>query len=154
MRKNNHKITAVDRKLIEVLSKNSRISYSELGRILGISRITARERINRLMNIGVIERFTIQIPAKMIGKLFPVYFNIEVEPSSLENAAKSLADREDIAVVYEMSGPNGLHVHGFFGSNEEISNFTKDFLYKLPGVKRVETNILLKRYKTEPMLLV
>ena len=49
-----------DRRILELLEQNSRIPYTEIARILGVSEGTVRRRINDLVDNGIIVRFTIE----------------------------------------------------------------------------------------------
>ena len=58
----NHHIDDIDLKLLELLIENSRISYAELARAVGLSRVGAKNRVNELKKKGIIEKFTILVP--------------------------------------------------------------------------------------------
>jgi Lrp/AsnC family leucine-responsive transcriptional regulator len=147
-------LDAIDQKILAVLIRDSRITYSELSTLVGLSRISIKERVSVMQRAGVIEKFTIQIPAKYLGKPLPVFFEIQVSPDSLQKAAEALSENPDITIVYQMTGMNCLHVHGFFVDVEDVSDFLNSFLPNLPGIQGVNTQFLLKRYKAERSMMV
>ena len=49
-----------DRRILELLEQNSRISNTEISRRIGVSEGTVRRRINDLVDNGIIIRFTIE----------------------------------------------------------------------------------------------
>ncbi|MFX1252786.1 MAG: HTH domain-containing protein [Promethearchaeota archaeon] len=52
--------------IIEFLSKNSRISFVELSKILNVSETAVRKKVKQLKGNGTIKKFTIEIfPAKL-----------------------------------------------------------------------------------------
>ena len=53
--------TEIDQRLIFILKSNSRMSLSDIARELGISRITAKRRIDELVDSGVISGFTLKL---------------------------------------------------------------------------------------------
>ena len=58
----------LDRKIVGLLIGNARMSYSELGERVGISRVAARMRVQALEKKGVIEEYTTVIdPHNNIG---------------------------------------------------------------------------------------
>jgi Lrp/AsnC family leucine-responsive transcriptional regulator len=144
----------VDRKILSVLISDSRITYSELSTLVGLSRISIKERVNAMQRNGVIEKFTIQIPAKYLGKPLPVFFEIQVAPESIQKTAEALSENPDITIVYQMTGMNALHVHAFFADVDDVSTFLNTVLSKLPGIQSVNTQFLLKRYKSERSMMV
>lgn len=60
-------IDETDRKIIRALNANGRISYTDLAKDIGLSRVAVQGRIQALMDTGVIERFTAVINPEKIG---------------------------------------------------------------------------------------
>lgn len=48
----------LDQKIIQLLVKNARMSYSDMGEKIGISRVAVKARIQALENKGIIEEYT------------------------------------------------------------------------------------------------
>lgn len=48
----------LDQKIIQLLVKNARMSYSDIGEKIGISRVAVKARIQALENKGIIEEYT------------------------------------------------------------------------------------------------
>ncbi len=148
------KMDSIDRKIIEILIRDARISYSDLAKQVGLSRVRVKDRVVELQQKGVIEEFTIQVPAKYLGKPLPVFFDILISPEQLEKAAETISQHQDIVIVYQMSGRNALHTHGFFSDIDDVSDFINTFLSIIPGVKNIETEFLLRRFKARRSLMV
>lgn len=144
----------IDRKILDILVHDSRVSYSTISEKVGLSRVSVKERVTELKRKGVIERFTIQVLAKHIGKPLPVFFSLTFSPDHLEEAAQKIASHPDIQIVYQMSGVNALHVHGFFEDMDEVSTFVNSFVSKIPGVVSIASEFLFKRYKSDRSLLI
>ena len=61
-------LDTLDQKIIKLLMKNARMSYSEIGEKVGISRVAVKMRIQALEKKGVIEEYTTSInPQKISG---------------------------------------------------------------------------------------
>jgi len=144
----------IDRKILAELIKDSRMTYSELSSVVGLSRISIKDRVLAMQRSGIIEKFTVQVPAKYLGKPLPVFFEIQVAPDTIEETAFELSKNPDITIVYRMTGMNSLHVHGFFSDVEDVSIFINNFLPGLSGIQGVNTQFLLKRYKAERSMMV
>jgi DNA-binding Lrp family transcriptional regulator len=142
------KLDNIDRQILEVLHENARISYTDLGKKIGLSRVTVQSRISALMEAGVIERFTVVINPVKVGIQVSAFFNVDIEPKYLDEVAEILAKEPAVTSLYHMTGPSTLHMHGIFSNNQEMEKFLLDTLYKMPGIVRVETQMLLKRYKS------
>ncbi len=142
------KIDETDRKILELLLQNSRISYTDLGKQINLSRVAVQSRIQALIESGVIERFTAVINPVKVGITVSAFFNIDVKPDDLEKVAEDLAKEPAVTSLYHMTGPSTLHMHGIFSDHREMEKFLLETLYKMPGILRVETQMLLKRYKS------
>lgn len=140
-------IDDLDMKLLEDLSRDSRLSYAELGRKYNLSRVCIRERINNLVEQGVIERFTIVVNPEKLGKQLAV-FDIEVKPHALYKMAEELAAEEPITNIYMMTGSPTLYANALLENHEELEKFIKEKLYSKEDILKVNTNIMLKGLKS------
>jgi len=141
-------IDETDRKIIQILLNNGRISYTDLAKEIGLSRVAVQARVNALTENGIIERFTAVVNPEKIGIRVSAFFNIEVEPKYLQEVAEKLAQEPAVTSLYHMTGPSKLHMHGLFANQRDMESFLKDKLYKLAGITNVDCQILITRYKS------
>ncbi|WP_062051884.1 Lrp/AsnC family transcriptional regulator [Bacillus sp. JCM 19034] len=142
------KIDKTDRKILELLTVNGRMSYVDIAKELGLSRVAIRERINQLTESGVIEKFTVVINSDKLGKKVSAFFEVDCEPTSLVKVAETLAENPKVASCYQMTGPSTLHMHVLVEDFEQLEYFINEELYDLKGITRVESHILLRRFKS------
>ncbi|GHH99418.1 Lrp/AsnC family transcriptional regulator [Neobacillus kokaensis] len=142
------KLNEIDQQILEVLLKDARISYTDLAKQVGLSRVAVQTRINTLIEDGVIERFTAVINPLKVGIQVSAFFNVDVEPKHLDEIAEKLAVHPAVTSLYLMTGPSTLHMHGVFKNKEEMEEFILKTLYSTPGIIRVDSQMLLKRYKS------
>ncbi len=136
-----------DQKILELLMGNGRMSYVDIGKELGLSRVAVRERVNQLIEEGVIEGFSAVINSEKVGKQVSAFFEVDCEPSSLVEVAQNLADNPSVASCYQMTGPSTLHMHVLVEDFKKLESFINEELYSLEGITRVESHILLRRFK-------
>lgn len=141
----------LDRNLLKDLSQNSRLSYAELGRKYDLSRVCIRDRINSLVERGIIKNFTITVDPDKIGKKLSVIFEIEVLPNSLFSVAEELTRERQVTEVFLMTGSENLQIHTMFDNKEELELFLKNKLFNREGVLRVNSNIVLRKFKGNDM---
>ncbi|QGH32999.1 AsnC family transcriptional regulator [Gracilibacillus salitolerans] len=142
------KIDEKDNKILDLLASNGRMSYVDIGKELGLSRVAVRERVNQLIEEGVIEGFSAVINAEKVGKQVSAFFEVDCEPSSLVQVAESLANNPSVASCYQMTGPSTLHMHVLVEDFKKLESFINEELYSLEGITRVESHILLRRFKS------
>ncbi|ANU09898.1 AsnC family transcriptional regulator [Planococcus antarcticus DSM 14505] len=138
----------IDRKILALLTANGRISYVDIGKELNLSRVAIRERVHQLTETGVIESFTVVINSEKVGKKVSGFFEVDCEPASLVEVAQALADNPSVASCYQMTGPSTLHMHVLVDDFTDLEKFINEELYALEGITRVESHILLRRFKS------
>ena len=143
----------IDRQILKQLSMNGRLSHAELGRLVGLTRAAVRERVNQLVEHGIISNFTIVVNPLKAGKNISIYFNIDVEWSKIDQIAEKLLESEEITNVYQMSGRPHLHVHALFDDQTHASAYVQK-LRDIDGITSIESEFLITRYKERRALLI
>lgn len=137
----------LDQKIIQLLVKNARMSYSDIGEKIGISRVAVKARIQALENKGIIEEYTTIINPQKINGAVSCYFEIETKPDSFKEVTDILNKNNIVTQIYRVTGRDKLHVHAVASSNEEMERFLHDVIDTLPGVLSCSCNIILSRAK-------
>lgn len=137
----------LDHKIIQLLVKNARMSYSDIGEKIGISRVAVKARIQALVNKGIIEEYTTIINPQKINGAVSCYFEIETKPDSFKEVTDILNKNNIVTQIYRVTGRDKLHVHAVASSNEEMERFLHDVIDTLPGVLSCSCNIILSRVK-------
>ena len=140
-------LDALDQKIVQLLIKNARISYSDIGQEVGISRVAVKARIQALEQRGIIEEYTTIINRQKISGAVSCYFEIETLPDTLAEVTEILKQNEIITQVYRVTGKNKLHVHAVAASSEEMEKLIREVIDPLPGVVSCGCNIILSRIK-------
>lgn len=142
------KIDRIDKKILTLLTKNGRMSYVDIGKELGLSRVSVRERVNNLVENEVIEQFSVVINSEKAGKEVSAFFEVDCDPSALVKVAELLVNHDCVASCYQMTGPSTLHMHVLVENMTALENFINEELYALEGISRVESHVLLRRFKS------
>lgn len=142
------KYDEIDKILINELVKDGRLSYVELAEKVGLSRVAVKDRIQNLKNRGIIEKFTVVVNSEKVGKKVSAFFEVDVEPNQLQTVAQNLAANPNVASIYQMTGPSTLHMHVLVEDFSSLEIFINKELYSVKGINRVESSIILKRFKS------
>ena len=137
----------LDQKIIQLLTENARMSYSEIGQKVGISRVAVKMRVQTLEQKGIIEEYTTIINPQKISGAISCYFEIETKPDFLMDVAELLRKNDTVTQIYRVTGKSRLHVHAVASSNEEMEALIYNTLDKLPGVLECSSNVILSRIK-------
>ncbi len=137
----------IDRKILELLSENARMSYVDIGHEVNLSRVAVKMRIQALEERGIIEKYCVIINPEKIGRSISAFFDIEVDPKHLYEVEQMLVKNDDVTQIYQMTGSTRLHVHAVMELNDDLDDFLKNVIYKLPGIKKVDCNMIFARIK-------
>lgn len=137
----------LDQEIVQLLIQNARMSYSEIGQRVGISRVAVKMRVQALENKGIIEEYTTIINPQKISGAISCYFEIETKPDAFKEVTKQLRLNEAITQIYRVTGKNRLHVHAVVSSHEEMEKLLNETIDQLPGILECSTHIILSRIK-------
>ena len=136
-----------DQKIVRLLIENARVSYSDLGDKIGLSRVAVKALIQALEQRGIIEEYTTVINPQKISGAVSCYFEIETTPGSLSEVIDILNGDDTATQIYRVTGRDKLHVHAVAASGEEMETFLHAVIDALPGVVSCSCNIILSRIK-------
>ena len=137
----------LDQKIIRLLMKNARMSYSEIGEKVGISRVAVKMRIQAMEKKGIIEEYTTIINPQKISGVVSCFFELEISHEALEEVIERLKANEKITQFYRVTGENKLHIHAVTASNEELDRLIQEEMDPLPGILHMSCSIILSRIK-------
>ena len=137
----------LDQKILRLLVENARMSYSEIGERVGVSRVAVKARIQALEQRGVIEEYTTIINPQKINGAVSCYFELEFSPETFAQAASLLKENETVTQIYRVTGKNKLHVHAVAASSEEMERLIREVIDPLPGMTECSCNMILSPIK-------
>lgn len=139
-------VDETDRKILDVLQKDGRISYRKLAQKIGITESTARKRVVRLKEKGVIERFTVEVNPTLLGKTVTAFITVYPSLKHAEEITKRVANLDEVLESHYLSGRCGVFLKLTFSDIQALNNFTAK-IRKIPGILGINTCIVLETIK-------
>ncbi len=137
----------IDRKIISLLTENSRMSYVDIAKEVNLSRVAVKTRIDALEESGVIEKYTIIVNPAKINNSVSAYLEMEVETKHFKEVVEVLNNNDIVTKIYHITGKNKLHVHTLASGHKEMDDFLDNVIYKLPGITSFNCDIIVSRVK-------
>lgn len=137
----------IDKKIIELLTENARMSYVDIAKEVGISRIAVKSRIDALEEKQIIEQYTIIVNPLKINNSVSSYLELEITAQHILEVIDILEKNDIVTKIYQLTGKNKLHVHTVASSQEEMDLFLKEVAYQLPGLQNLSCDVILSREK-------
>lgn len=136
----------LDMQLIDLLSRDARVSNRKIATELGVTEGTVRGRIKRLQQERLIA-FTAITGLEMADKSRMAFISVQAEVENVREIARQIADLPQInAVMITMSQFNILALT-LFDELDTLVEIASDSILSLPGVHHVETSIAVKTIK-------
>lgn len=66
-----------DYRILQILTENSRLSYAEIGRIISLSQSATKERVQNLLESGIIKQFTVEVDHEKLGYPLKVVISLK-----------------------------------------------------------------------------
>ena len=139
-------IDELDQKLILELQRNSRVSYSNLAKILGVSEGTVRQRFKKLTKSEIIKAVAVPNVSKL-GYSFISIVAIQVRMAELDRVRETLSQNPAVCQLVWVTGRYDLIAIVVTQSTEEFANFMVNELSAIPSVVRTETFVSLGMVK-------
>ena len=137
--------------LSEYLS-DSRQSYREVAKKVGVSSGTVASRVRELEERGIVRRYTLLLDYEKLGYELTAITEIIVSGGKMLGIGEEIAKMGQTCGVYNITGDSDIMVVGKFKTRKELSNFTKKIL-TIPNVERTKTHLVLNTLKEDFSLL-
>ncbi len=130
-------------RLLEMLEKDGRITFSELARRLGVSEAAVRKRVKRLEREGVIKGYCARVDPKKLGFEIHAVIGMDVRPDKLIAVIRSLKEMKPKS-LYLCAGDHTVLFEAWFRNSGELERFVET-AESLEGVSRVCPSVLLEK---------
>lgn len=134
-------VDEIDEEIISLLKENSRMTYVEIGNKIGLSEGTVRNRVQSLVNSGVIRQFTVEVTPSMNVRAL-VMISVTPNVPTLE-ISKEVQKLTGIERIYEVTGDYDI-VSVFSSPTIEGINQSIEDIRKIEGVVKTNTTIVLR----------
>ncbi len=150
-----NKLDVTDRKVLEILQENAKITNAQLSKEIGLSPAPTLERVKKLETLGIIQSYHAQLDREKIGLGVSTFVQI-----TLTGHKKAVTDSfvEQINVI-----PEVIECHHITGScdfllkiiSKDISTYQKLMLEKINEIEEVastQTMVILSTFKESKVL--
>lgn len=138
-------IDNLDRKILDIITKNARIPYLEVARECGVSGAAIHQRVQRLIRIGVIKGSEFKVDPVMVGFKTCAYIGLFLDhPGHFKDVVTRLREIHEIIECHYTTGNYSLFIKVYTKDNEHLRIILTDKIQSIPGIIRTETLISLE----------
>jgi Lrp/AsnC family transcriptional regulator of lysine biosynthesis len=125
---------AIDKEILNILKENAREKFVIIAKKVGLSEGTVRQRIKKMIRVGIIGRFTVEL-----GNFTEAFVMINTDPVETKAITKQVKSKFEKA--YEVSGEYDIALLLLTKNIDEL-NDRVDEIRKIRGV--IDTNTLIR----------
>lgn len=141
-----NKIDKLDRQILDIITQNARIPFKEVAAQCGVSRAAIHQRVQRLIDLGVITGSGYQVNPKLLGYRTCTYVGISLEKGSMyTRVVEELEKIPEIIECHFTTGAYTMLTKLYASDNEHLMELLNHRLQEIPGVISTETLISLEQ---------
>ena len=141
----------LDRQILRLLQENAKQTYSEIGAKLNVAHSTVYDRIQKMEHAGFILKYEAMVDADRIGiPLITAQMVISADPKEIENIAQRMTGFSQVLEVSTSFSEELVIMAKVVAKDQaELHSFIARSIAPLPGVSRIRTAIVTRKYKEE-----
>jgi Lrp/AsnC family transcriptional regulator, leucine-responsive regulatory protein len=146
-------LDAIDRRILERLQHDGRLSNADLAEQVGLSSSPCWRRVKALEEAGVIKGYAAQVDAKSVGLSVNVFMSVSLSTQvekALKDFERAAAERPEVMECYLMTGDSDYLIRVAVADIAALERFILEQLTPIPGIEKIRSSFALKqvRYKT------
>lgn len=140
------KIDKLDRKILGILSLNARIPFKDVAAECGVSRAAIHQRVQHLIENGVIVGSGFHVNPKSLGYTTCTYVGLNLERGSMyREVVERISSIPEVIECHFTTGSYTMLVKLFAKDNEQLMDLLNNKIQTIPGVVSTETLISLEQ---------
>ena len=140
------RIDKLDKKIMEIISTNARIPFKDVAVECGVSRAAIHQRVQRLIDAGIITGSGYQINPKSLGYSTCTFVGVKMQRASMyANVVEAIRNVPEVVECHCTTGPYALFLKMYARDNEQLMDVLRNKIMAIPGVDTTETLISLEQ---------
>jgi Lrp/AsnC family leucine-responsive transcriptional regulator len=139
-----------DREIVRLLTRDGRMSYTDLARSTGLSTSAVHQRVRRLEQRGVITGYNAAVSPDAVGLPLTAFISVTpLDPSPPDDAPERLADLPEIEACHSVAGEESYILKVRVGTPSAL----EDLLARIRSVANLSTRttvVLSTPYENRP----
>ncbi len=139
-----------DREILKILRKEGRITLTELGKRVGLSPASVKNRLTKLEKLGAIKGYSAVVDPAFLDEYVQAFFELKlaIDDRSIDRILRELSKFENVESLYRRSGERQILIKASFRNTNEVKDFAGR-LKKLFGrnLERIEATLIIDTFK-------
>jgi len=148
-------IDELDGKVLAQLQKDSRQSNQQLADRVGMSASACWRRVDALETTGIVARYTALVDREKAGFSMSAILHVSLDRHDekfVTQFVSRVRRRPEVLECFATTGDADYHLRVVVSDMAAYNRFLDDFMFKIPGLRHVRTNVILKEIKYDVAL--
>jgi Lrp/AsnC family transcriptional regulator for asnA, asnC and gidA len=138
-------IDELDQKILRLITKNARIPFLEVARECGVSGAAIHQRVQRLLNMGVVSGSEFIVSPEKLGYNTCAFMGIYLEKASFhKHVVKELMKIPEVIECHYTTGQYAIFLKIQTKTNKHLKQLIDEDFIKIEGIARTETFMSLE----------
>ena len=138
-------IDELDEKILKLITKNARIPFLEVARECGVSGAAIHQRVQRLLNLGVVSGSEFLVNPQKMGYFTCAYMGIHLEKAKFhQQVVAELTKIPEVVECHYVTGAYAIFIKVQTKTNKHLKKLIDEDLQEIEGIARTETFISLE----------
>ncbi len=120
-------LDTIGKDIVQELVKNARISFSELGRVVGLSTPAVTERVRKLEEAGIITGYHAAINGDLLGKSIIAFINLDTKAASYDRVKNRAKQLPQVLECHHISGEGAFILKVMVSSVGDLEHLVARF---------------------------
>ncbi len=135
-----NQIDKLDRKILEMVAKNARIPFLEVARECNVSGAAIHQRMNKLMNLGIIKGSEFIVDTYKIGYQTCAFIGLVLKDlSHFANVVENIKAIPEVVECHYATGKYAMFIKIYARDNRHLLQIILEKLGTIEGVLTTET---------------
>ena len=140
-------LDVLDNMILNVIKDNARMSYSEIGEKVGVSRVSVKKRMDAMEEKGIIQGYKTVVKTNKLPEGISFIVDVETFPEEFQNVLETLSEDMLLRQIYTTTGDCRIHAIGMAPNASTLESRVNYLFRNTKGIKKLGWHMLLSTIK-------
>jgi len=141
-------VDELNKKILEILRKNGRTSFTNIAEEVRVSEATVRKRIKVLEEKKVILGYTVVLDPLKMGYNVVAMVGLDIDPKKFLFVSEKIRELDEVRWVATSTGEHMLLMEVWAEDGQKLSRILTGKIGKIDGVRKVQSSLILEKQKS------
>jgi Lrp/AsnC family leucine-responsive transcriptional regulator len=146
----NNSLDPIDKKILDLLQENGRMTNAQLAKDVGLSPPPMLERVRKLEKQGIIRKYVALVDPKKVDRGTMALVSVSLrfhQKNAIQEFVKEIQNIPEILECHHITGEEDYVLKVAIKDIEEYERFLHERLTRISGIRKIKTSFILKTIK-------